>query len=522
MTQRCLRLLSDILLETSDRTPDRVALDVDGVEYTYAHLRDSASSLARTLHEHGLERGDRIAIYMDNTWVCAVSIFGALLAGGVFLVINPQTKGDKLDFVLRDSGARFLITDAHLSQVFLPVLASNEGLVSVVCSGPIDDFQEKDERILSFEKALEGEVDPDYRSEAISTDLAALIYTSGSTGDPKGIMMSHASMLFAVDSIVEYLRLSPEDRILNFLPFAFDYGLYQLLMSVRLGALLVLEKSFLYPAQIVNCIRDKHVTVFPGVPTVFSMLVGMHRKKPLSFPSIKRVTNTAAALSSESIPLLHEIFPEALIFKMYGLSECKRVSYLEPELLDKYPSSVGKAIPGTEVFVLGPDGKRAAPGEDGILHVRGAHLMRGYWGNPKLSAKMLVDSAIPGERILCTQDRFKMDEQGLLYFVGRSDEIIKTRGEKVSPLEVERVIKAIPGIQDVGVIGVPDDLLGEAIVAFVALDQEVAMKERTIQKHCLAHLENFMVPKTVVILDALPKTATGKVSKLSLAKEYKQ
>ncbi len=517
MRGRTTRILSDILLEIAEQTPDATALVVDGDEYSYARLRDSALSFASTLQSLGLDRGDRVAIYMDNTWACAVSIFGVLLSGGVFFVINPQTKADKLDYVLRDSGAAFLSTDAHLSSVFLDVVISHPQIRGIVCSGPLDDMPTREGRIRSFESAIE--VDPvlDSARQSLSVDLAALIYTSGSTGEPKGIMMSHASMLFTLDSLVDYLRLSPQDRIVNFLPFAFDYGLYQLFMSVRLGALLVLQKSFLYPAQIINCMREHEITVFPGVPTVFSLLMGMHRRTPISFPSITRVTNTAAALPAESIPVLQEIFPAALIFKMYGLSECKRVCYLEPELLDLHPSSVGKAIPGTEVLVLGPDGHPVKTGEEGVLHVRGAHIMRGYWNNPELTAKMILEGELPGDRMLCTQDRFRMDEEGLLYFVGRSDEIIKTRGEKVSPLEVEKVIRAMPGIQEVAVMGVPDELLGEAIAAFVVLEAGSEARERQIQKYCLARLENFMVPKSIVFLGALPKTPNGKVDKLLLA-----
>jgi acyl-coenzyme A synthetase/AMP-(fatty) acid ligase len=214
---------------------------------------------------------------------------------------------------------------------------------------------------------------------------------------------------------------------------------------------------------------------------------------------------------------LRAIFPNALIFAMYGLTECKRVCYLEPELIDQRPSSVGKAIPGTETILLSPDGEEVGPGQPGILYVRGPHVMAGYWRRPELTAEMLVDGPTPGERMLCTHDWFTKDEEGFLYFRGRSDDIIKTRGEKVSPLEVENVLVGIDGVREAAVIGVDDELLGQAIRAFVALDDGAELAEADVVAACRLRLESFMVPREVVILEDLPRTDTGKVRRKSLA-----
>jgi long-chain acyl-CoA synthetase len=227
--------------------------------------------------------------------------------------------------------------------------------------------------IEAFDEVLRGHSPLATPAPVIPLDLAALIYTSGSTGNPKGVMHTHQSMVFAAESISQYLRLSEVHRILCVLPLAFDYGLYQLLMAIRLGATLVLERSFTYPAQIFNRMHEQQVTVFPGVPTVYAMLLSMHARDRLCFPSVTRVTNTAAALPAAFQQQLREVFPNALIYRMYGLTECKRVSYLEPELADARPESVGRAIPGTEVFLLTPDGAAVPTGEAGILHVRGPH-----------------------------------------------------------------------------------------------------------------------------------------------------
>jgi long-chain acyl-CoA synthetase len=513
MDSRYHRLLQDSLIVSAGRFPDKQVVVAEGSPRTYAELLEASLRLAGRLRAEGLHRGERVAIYMDNTWPCVVSIFGTLLGGGTFMVVNPQTKADKLQYILADSEARILVTDGHLSKVFLSVLPETPAVRTVFCSGNLPS--DAGRPIIPFDEALAGPAAKP-TEEVVAIDLAALIYTSGSTGNPKGVMMTHQAMTFTAGSLVEYLRLSEEDRILNLLPLAFDYGLYQLLMTVRLGATLVLERSFTYPAQILNRVKSENVTVFPGVPTVYMTMLGMHARSPLSFPSVKRVTNTAAALPADIMPRLREIFPNALIFRMYGLTECKRVCYLEPELIDKKPDSVGKAIPGTEVFLLSEDGQPVPPGETGVLYVRGPHVMLGYLNKPEASALMLKPGRLPGERILCTQDFFRMDEDGCLYFIGRSDDIIKSRGEKVSPIEVENCLHGIPGVREAAVIGIPDELMGEAIRAYVALNEGASLTDKEIKAYCLSKLENFMVPKEVVFLPELPKTATGKIRKKSL------
>ncbi len=514
-SHRFRRLLHDFLITSAGRVPDRNAVIVEGEPHTYGELLDSSCRLASALRERGLERGDRVAIFMDNTWPCVVSIFGVSLAGGVFMIVNPQTKSDKLAYILEDSEAAFFLTDGHLTKTFKPVLDDAPSLKAVIASGKLPEDMEIEAFSDVLDRASQERVDP----ETIPVDLAAMIYTSGTTGNPKGVMMSHQAMVFTAGSLVEYIRLDDTHRILNLLPLAFDYGLYQLIMAVHLGATLVLERSFTYPAQIMDRMREHEVSVFPGVPTIYSMLINMHEKKKLCFPSVQRVTNTAAALPADFIASLREIFPNALIFKMYGLTECKRVSYLEPEVLDEKTTSVGKGIPGTEAFVLDSEGRRPAPGEVGVLHVRGPHVMMGYWKKPEQSAKMLVEGLYPGERMLCTQDFFKQDEDGFLYFVGRSDDIIKTRGEKVSPVEVENVLHGISGIIEAAVVGVDDVVLGQAIHAYVSLADGSELDGRKIKKLCMARLENFMVPQEVHILDELPKTTSGKISKKGLAEK---
>ena len=503
------RLLHESLLAAAAATPDKPALVADGRTWTYAELAEAALRLARALQDGGLARGDRVVTFMDNTAECAISIFGTLAAGGVFVVANPQTKTDKLAFMLEDSEASFLLTETSLGRIWRGAVGEAPALRRVLCVGKAEGDEAED-----FGAALAAAEPEPRASGVIPVDLAALIYTSGSTGNPKGVMMTHANMVFTAGSVAQYLRLAEDDVIMNVLPLAFDYGLYQLLMALRIGGTLVLERSFAFPAQTLKRIEQEQVTTFPGVPTVYATLVSM--KTDAQYPSVRRLTNTAAALPPSFHDELHKRFPNALIFRMYGLTECKRVSYLEPELVDEKPTSVGKAIPGTEAFVLDAEGKPVQPGDTGILHVRGPHVMAGYWRAPELTDHWLRDGPVPGERMLCTHDTFSVDEEGFLYFVGRTDDIIKTRGEKVSPIEVENALFAIDGVKEAAVIGVPDDVLGEAIRAYVVLEEDAELTEQAIVAVCRTKLESFMVPRDVLFLDDLPKTPTGKVRKKSL------
>ena len=502
------RLLHDALLQCGvAETRDRTALIVDGRSYTFRELLDAAQRLASVLRNHGIARGDRIVIQLENSWACVTAIFGTLIAGAVFVPINPQTKASKLEFVLRDCGARALITESSLEQVYLEVLRGIEHPPMVLCSGKYSGPAESLEAAMTAAPPL---AEP---APVVPLDLAAIIYTSGSTGTPKGVMQTHQAMVFTTGSLIEYLRLTPDEKILCVLPLSFDYGLYQVLMSVALSACLVLERSFTFLGQVLGRMRDERVTVFPGVPTVFATLLAAHRRTALCFPSVTRVTNTAAALPDEFAGGLREIFPNALIYRMYGLTECKRVSYLDPELIDAKPGSVGKAIPGTEVYLLSTEGNPVPPGEVGVLYVRGPHVMAGYWNRPDLTDEMLKPGKLPGERVLCTHDLFRMDADGYLYFVGRTDDIIKTRGEKVSPVEVENALHRIPGVREAAVVGIPDELLGQAIRAYVVADPSAGLTVQSLRTDSARFLEPYMVPTQVILCDSLPRNPNGKVDK---------
>ena len=299
-------------------------------------------------------------------------------------------------------------------------------------------------------------------------DLAAIVYTSGSTGAPKGAAFQHRGLRFAARAIAGYLGLTGEDRILSALPLSHIYGLSQLLVAVRSAATLVLEQGVAFPGRLVTALERERISVLPGVPTLWQVLLGLQGLRERELGGLRVLTNAGAALPPARVAEVRRLFPRARLFAMYGQTECNRVCWLAPEELDARPASVGVPLPGTDVWIEDGAGRRVAPGETGELVVRGPHVMQGYWNDPVASARKLRPGRRPSERVLRTGDLFRTDADGYLHFVARGDDIIKCRGEKVAPAEVEAALLRCAGVREAAVVGVEDELLGQAVVAHVS------------------------------------------------------
>jgi amino acid adenylation domain-containing protein len=504
--------------DSAERHPDKTALVAGADRLTYGQLDRAADRVAAALAAGGVVRGDRVVVLMDNSWQAVAAIFGALRAGAVFSPVNPSTKADKLAYILNNCRASAIVTQGKLLPAAKAAVAQAPSVVLTMAAGARPG--EASGSVARFEDALCAD-SPLPADPGIDIDLAMLIYTSGSTGFPKGVMMTHQNVVAAATSITTYLENTADDIVLNVLPISFDYGLYQVLMAARMGATLVLEKSFAFPQAVFRKMIDEKVTGFPIVPTMAALILQMRDLRPGAFPDLRYVTNTAAALPPAHIARLQALFPGTRLYSMYGLTECKRCTWLPPAELANRPSSVGIAIPGTEAYVVDDDGRRVAAGIVGELVIRGAHVMKGYWENEEATDRALRPGPYPWEKVLHTGDLFRTDDEGFLYFVGRKDDIIKTRGEKVSPKEVENAIYALPGIREVAVVGVPDAILGLAIRAVVVAEQDSGLTEHAVIRHCAAHLEDFMVPKAVEFRDALPKTDSGKISRRGVEAELR-
>lgn len=510
--------VEEFLERSADVYPDKVALVCGSRRLTYGEIEIAANQLARALIARGVERWDRVVIYASNSVETVFAIFAVLKARGIFVLVNPTTKQDKLAYILNNCGAAALITTGSLIRTAAASAAAAPYLRAAIVANPIghlDISEIPGKEVVSLGAAVEGQSAERVRQKNIDIDLAALIYTSGSTGQAKGVMLTHYNIVSAATSITTYLENAPDDVILNVLPLSFDYGLYQLLMAFKIGGTLVLEQSFTYRRTILNTLAHEHVTGFPMVPTIASILLQMDLAS-YSFPDLRYITNTAAALPVTHIRRLREAFPNVKIFSMYGLTECKRVSYLPPDQLDIRPESVGRGMPNEEVYVVDELGNRVGPDIVGELVIRGANVMKGYWGLPEETAKVLRPGPFPDEKVLYSGDLFRTDDEGYLYFIGRKDDMIKTRGEKVSPREVENVLYSHPKVGEAAVIGIPDEVLGNAICAFVSPKPGEVVSEMELRGFCAEHLEDFMVPQMVQLRPTLPKSANGKIAKREL------
>jgi amino acid adenylation domain-containing protein len=511
-------LVHQFLENSALRVPGKVALACDGRYHTYSELNQLADTMAAFLMRSGIHRHDRVVILLENRAEAIIALFAVLKAGASFVLLNPGMKENKLAFILNDSGARAIIAASDKGQMVAQALNGNEQVKLTVWVGNEVFPEPVAGRIdVVWAEIVAAGIKPTGRPYIIDIDLATIIYTSGSTGEPKGVVSAHYNVAAAVRSITTYLKNTENDIVLNTLPLSFDYGLYQVLMAFYYGGTLVLEKSFAFPYRIMETLERERVTGFPIVPTMVAILLQMENLTRFDLRHLRYMTNTAAALPVAYIGKLRALFPHVQIFSMYGLTECKRVAYLPPEYLDTKPDSVGIPIPNEEVFVLRPDGKVAAPHEVGELVVRGLNVMRGYWNRPEETAATFRAGSNPGETLLYTGDLFRRDEEGFLYFVGRKDDMIKSRGERISPKEIENALCALDGVVESAVIGVPDEILGQAIRAYIVPDRKNPPSREDILKHCSRNLESFMVPKEIVFRESLPRNASGKIDKKNIA-----
>lgn len=509
-------LLQSVLEARSELHPDKPAVIYAEETYTYAQLDDAGSRLACGLQAIGLQRQERVVVCLGNRVETVCAFWGVLKAGGVLVNVGLETSSESLDYIIRDAEASMLITT---SETFASLPATTVSLphlrACILLDGEPGSAVTK-----TFESLLNQGTATSTSSMNLDLDLATIIYTSGSTGAPKGVMLSHGNMLAALASLNTYLGYRESDTVLCSLPLSFDYGLYQMIMAVSTGATLVLEKEFTWPIFLIKKIRQYQVTIVPVVPTMLMLLHECADKRAALFAQVRMVTNTGAALKERHIAQMKTLFPNAQIFSMYGLTECKRCTYLPPEDIDSKPGSVGIAIPNTELWLIDDEGQRIdQPHQVGQLVIRGSTVMVGYWRNPKATAEKLKPGPYPGESVLHTGDYCSLDEDGYLYFHGRMDHVIKSRGMKVSLSEVESFLYAIEGVEAAAVVGVEHASVGEGLYAFVTLGSGTTLDAQQVMAFCRAGLEPHKVPLFIRIEAALPRTANGKFDLVQLKQQ---
>ena len=495
------RTLDEDLSAAARRQGDKTVLVTQQRSVTFTELDAAAERVAVGLLALGVQPGDRVAIVLPNSVELAEAVYGVMRSCAAITPLNPTIKAGKLSQLLEHASVAAVVCDEERAEVVRAAVARSEREIPIV-----DD-------LASIGSRRDGDRPP----HPLDSNLGAVVYTSGSTGEPKGVTLTQRNMTFVADSIIEYLEMNERDRILCLLPMSFGYGLYQLLTCVRCGATLVLEQGITFPGRIVGLLESEKITGLPAVPTVFQVLISLKGLAERELPHLRFITNAGAGLPAATLAEVRRTFSGAKLYSMYGQTECQRVCYLPPDQLEVRPTSVGIAIPGTELWVENEEGRVARPGEIGELMVRGSHVMQGYWEEPALTADRLRPGRWPWERVLATGDLFTQDEEGYLYFVGRKDDLIKSRGEKVAPKEVEEVLHSLPGVREAAVIGVPDKLLGQAVQAHVAAHAGHELDPAALKRGCAEQLETHMIPQHVILHTALPRTANGKIDRRSLS-----
>ncbi len=488
----------------------------------YGDFIDAADSCACRLHACGLRRGDRVAIYMPKSAEECAAIFGVSLADGVFVPVNPLLKPEQVLNIIEDCDARFLITTLGFWKGAEATLSKISSLHRILLK---DDDASRDNPKL-IQAAFGDRPSRLPPTQAIGEDLAAILYTSGSTGRPKGVMLSHRNLLAGARIVTNYLGITSDERILSILPFSFDYGLNQLLTSVGQGAVSVLL-NFRFAQEIARTLAEERITGLAGVPSVWAILTKAEQAIAKSPPQhLRYITNSGGAVPSEMVASLRKLLPKTDIVLMYGLTEAFRSTYLPPAEIDRRPTSMGKAIPECEIFLVDENGQRCASGETGILVHRGPTVSLGYWNCPEDTARVLKQNPLipadQGADIVCfSGDLATQDADGFFYFVGRNDAMIKSVGHRISPTEVEEELMASGQFSQVAVIGLPDNVAGQRVHAVGIACPEGCDDVKALAR-CAEKLPSYMVPRAIELVDVLPLSQNGKVDYKALLAERSQ
>jgi long-chain acyl-CoA synthetase len=505
-------LVQTILEKSAHARPDKPAAWHNGVWKTYGELNRHADQVAAFLIKLGVTPGDRVAILLENSFDYIAAHFGALKAGAVEVSLNTELAADGLKQILTDCEAQVLIAANKFAKQWSGIIGDLPDLKHLVLDQDLKRVAPGNTpmplHFLADVYRDESTVAPVARR--IDLDLASLIYTSGSTGEPKGVMLSHLNLTSNMQSIVAYLGLQPSDRMMVVLPFYYVYGRSLLYSHFLSGGSLVIDNRFAFPVTVLNNMRDLEVTGFAGVPSTFSILLKKTDLKTRQFPKLRFVTQAGGGMAPALQKEVVEAFPQAKVFVMYGSTEASpRLTYVEPGMLPQKWGSIGHAIPNVEVVVLDEHGKRVPPGTQGEIAARGSNIMMGYWKSSAATAEVLKNG------YYYTGDLGYEDADGYIFLTGRARDIIKAGGNRVSAKEIEDVVLEIAGVLETAVIGVPDEVLGEAIKAFV-VRCHATLTEEEVKGHLQRRLPAFKHPKWVEFRDELPKNQSGKILKAVL------
>jgi acyl-CoA synthetase (AMP-forming)/AMP-acid ligase II len=502
--------LHALLADSAQRTPERPVFIKGDRVTSYGDLDRLSSRLAASLRRLGMAPGDRMAMLLDADVDYLVLYYAAAKAGLASVPLHSDTRTKPLVRALEHSGARMVVLDGGNAKYLSGQAARLPDLRYIVCRTPGKIEDATGFELLDLQSLLAGQDELEHGG-AEDDALLSIVYTSGTTGEPKGVMLSHRNLVANVRSIVSYLELTHEDRAGMVLPYHYVYGNSVLHTHVAAGATIVQLGDMTFPRTALEGMQAHACTGLSGVPATFARLLSVEDLTRYDLRHLRYLTQAGAAMTPALTERLRAAFGGARIFVMYGQTEAAaRLAYVPAADLTRKIGSAGKAIPGVTLKVTDPDGVELPPGELGEVVAQGDNVMLGYFRDPAASARVLRPEG------LRTGDMGRMDEDGFLYLVGRQSELIKSGGHRISPHEIEAVLATVAGVHECAVAGVADELLGEAIAAFIVPAPGAQLERRKLLAACLAELPRFKLPLHLRLVDELPRTQSGKLRRVEL------
>lgn len=487
-----MNFVHELIDEASKDIPYKIALIDKDREITYSELQEKSIQVSNYLLDKGVKKGERVLIKLPNSIEVIIILMAISRIGAIAVIIHKESTEKTINFIKKDCNPKlFFQLDSSVDSI-------DKGIMLV----SLDQFKKE---YVQFNNS-------DWTTVDLKTfDPLLIIYTSGSTGTPKGVISAHKNILFCTMSISNELNIKSSDVIGNFLSLSFDYGLYQIFLSIHNKTTLALGDSHLADIQLLKYIKKWRITVLPSLPHLtYGLLKLLERNK--QNVGLRMLTNTGERLPLVHVRKLKELLPECDVYLMYGLTECKRVSILQPKDFDKKPDSVGRPLPGTNCYIVDEQNNPVMPGQIGYLVVKGPNVMQGYWNqkNSQLNKVFIKENKHSDNYYLNTGDYFKIDEDGFLYFLGRSDDLFKQNGYRLSTKEIENTALNIKGIE-LAVLLPPNTSYPRSTL-FIKTEHKIDHVKSLLNDQ----LEKYKVPKEYIVLDNFPFTKNGKVNKLSL------
>jgi len=529
-------LLHHLLMNTAQRCPQNEAIIFNERSITYGELEQSSNRLALALCDLGVRVGDRVGIMLNKSIESIISLFGILKAGAAYVPIDPRAPIHRVKYVIKNCEVGcFIASTQHITKLISDLegdLPLKKVLVTDWDSNRLADQNKNIEWIpwgKIFSETPESEKCPNTGMSNVNP--AYILYTSGSTGVPKGVVISHLNSLTFVNMAAEFFNINVNDRLCSFAPLHFDLSVFDIFVAVKCGATIILVPEYLstFPMKLAEYIEEKGVSVWNSVSSVLTMLAERGKLEKFRFDALRIVHFSGDILPVKYLRLLKKQMPNATFYNIYGQTEANSSMFYrigEIPDTDAWKIPIGKAFPNFEVFALDVENRMIdRPNLEGELYVRASSVALGYWrDSEKTAASFVQDPRQPysSHRIYKTGDLVRMGDDGNYYFIGRKDHMIKSRGHRIEINEIEIALNSLPSVRQAAVIAIPDELIGNRIIAYVSPKEGVKLEEREILNHCGKMIPKYMIPEKIILKEALPATSTGKIDRKLLAKDAEE